>query len=508
MGLGVSARRLIDYLGGLTLRGGDHDGQNFEVLGWEARFVRGAFAEVHDAALSVARGNGKSALVGGIAAAVVDPSGPLHGVERHVVVAAASFEQSRIVFGDVSKFLAARYDLRDRRVWRSLDNQNRLILEHRPSGAQVRCIGSDPATAHGLRPYICLLDEPAQHSASTRDRLVAAVRTGLGKTPGSRLIALGTRPADSGHWFARMLRGEAVGYAQTHAARPGDPPGHRRTWKRANPSLDHLPSLAAKIASEWQAAKANPSLLPSFEALRLNAGVSDTAEVHLIDAATWRSCEGDAERRGPVVWGVDLGGSAAMTAVAGYWPETGALDVLAAFPGAPSLAERGLRDGVGPLYATMAKRGELCQFGGQSIDVAAVLREALGRFGRPALVVADSWRDDVLEDSLTAARVPTVPLVYRRMGPHDGSQDLERLRRAVGEGRVIPRPSLLLRSAMSEARANTDAAGNQWLAKSAEAGRRLRARDDAAAASMLAVSEGTRRYDRRPARRRLRSALA
>ena len=87
------ARDLIGYLGGLRLAGGDHDGERFEVLPWEARFVRGAFGVPGDGALSVARGNGKSALCAGIAAAVVDPRGPLHGRRREAVVAAASFEQ-------------------------------------------------------------------------------------------------------------------------------------------------------------------------------------------------------------------------------------------------------------------------------------------------------------------------------------------------------------------------------------------------------------------------------
>ena len=51
--------------------------------------------------------------------------------------------------------------------------------------------------------------------------------------------------------------------------------------------------------------------------------------------------------------------------------------------------------------------------------------------------------------------------------------------------------SLLLRSAMSEARTVSDPAGNSKLSKKNEAGRRQNARDDAAAA-ILAVSEGER----------------
>ena len=70
---------MIKFLGELVLSGGDHDGELFRVLPWEKKFIRGAFAVDGPAALSVARGNGKSALVAGIAAAVVDPEGPLHG---------------------------------------------------------------------------------------------------------------------------------------------------------------------------------------------------------------------------------------------------------------------------------------------------------------------------------------------------------------------------------------------------------------------------------------------
>ena len=46
---------------------------------------------------------------------------------------------------------------------------------------------------------------------------------------------------------------------------------------------------------------------------------------------------------------------------------------------------------------------------------------------------------------------------------------------------------------MSEARTITDVAGNSKLAKRCEGGRRGNARDDLAAAAILAVSEGIRR---------------
>ena len=51
-----------------------------------------------------------------------------------------------------------------------------------------------------------LADEPAQWEPAKSEAMLAALKTGLGKIPGSRLVALGTRPADSLHWFAKMLQ--------------------------------------------------------------------------------------------------------------------------------------------------------------------------------------------------------------------------------------------------------------------------------------------------------------
>ena len=80
----INGRELAAWLGGLTLTGGDLDGQKFSVWPWERRFLMGTFAQPGNAALSIARGNGKSAFVAALAAAVVVPGGPLHGTRREV----------------------------------------------------------------------------------------------------------------------------------------------------------------------------------------------------------------------------------------------------------------------------------------------------------------------------------------------------------------------------------------------------------------------------------------
>ena len=498
---------LLDYLSGLTVSQGRLAGQPFAVLPWQRRFVRGAFApSCHSAALSVARGNGKTALVAGVACAALD--GPLTVPRGETVIVASSFEQARIAFEHVAAFMGDKLADKDR--WRVWDTAQQARVEDKLTGARVRCLGSDPRRAHGLAPVLVLADEPAQWPETTGERMVAALRTAAGKQPHSRFVALGTRPAVPEHWFAKMLAGGAD-FAQCHAARSDDPPFQKRTWAKANPSLSHMPDLVSAIRTEAAEARRDPAMLAAFEALRLNGGVDDTEIAVLLDAGTWERIEGDAERpQGGqrAVWGIDLGTSAAMSAVAAYWPRTGRLEALAAFPRVPSLAERGLRDGAAGLYVECARRGELIQAGGAAVDIGELLRAALDRFAAPDRVVADRWREAELRDALNRAEVPPAALDVRGMGYQDGGADVRAFRRACLEGKVTPAPSLLMRSAMAEARTVSDPAGNAKLSKGSQGGRRHRAKDDAAAAAILAVAAGVRQPERPLIRWRYRGAVA
>ena len=80
-----------------------------------------------------------------------------------------------------------------------------------------------------------------------------------------------------------------------------------------------------------------------------------------------------------------------------------------------------------------------------------------------------------------------VPFIWRGFGWKDGSEDIERFRRALFDGEVKVSPSLLLRSAFSDAIVIHDPNGNQKLAKGRSLGR-----IDAAAAALVAVAQGQR----------------
>jgi phage terminase large subunit-like protein len=73
------------------------------------------------------------------------------------------------------------------------------------------------------------------------------------------------------------------------------------------------------------------------------------------------------------------------------------------------------------------------------------------------------------------------------MGFRDGGEDCERFRRACFDSKVKASPSLLLRSAFSDAVVLRDPSNNLKLAKARSTGR-----IDAAAAAVLAVAEGAR----------------
>ena len=205
------AAELAAYLGTLTIQQGAGAGQPFVVLPWERRFLCGAFREgVSESAVSVARGNGKSHLLAGVACAYVDPEGPLHSRLANVTVTAASFEQARVIFEAALSFLQDKYgeELNDKNRWRRWDTAQQAMLRHVESGARLRCIGSDPRRAHGLTGSF-FADEPAQWPPATGEAMRAALLTALGKQEHGRFIALGTRPADDAHWFAKALDGGA-----------------------------------------------------------------------------------------------------------------------------------------------------------------------------------------------------------------------------------------------------------------------------------------------------------
>ena len=491
-------KSLERYIESLVISQGRYAGERFRLLGWQRKLIRGAFRQPRDSAFSMGRGGGKTTLVAALGAASVDVDGPLVEPRAECLIVASSFDQGLICFRHVMAFMEPtfeRYGTGPRGRFRVQDSANRATISDRDTGAMLRVLGSDPRRLHGAAPKLILLDEIAQWPPERLPAMLAALKTSRGKVPGSRAIWLGTRPDMPEHPFQKALDGHGVGFALSYAARPDDPPFRRTTWARANPGIDHLPDLEDVIRQEAEDARRDPDALQMFRALRLNQGVGDVRRSVLIDADSWARVERPepADMDGKYVLGLDLGQSAAMSGAAGYWPDTFRLEAVAAFPEHPGLAARGLGDGVGNAYVKMHERGELIVAGRRVSDIGALLRECLTRWGVPGLIAIDRWREAEVREHLDRIDFPLTGLVVRGQGFRDGGEDVRIFRKAVLAGKVAPSKSLLLRAALLEARTVGDPSGNHKLAKSTQGGRRAHARDDAAAASVIAVAEGMRR---------------
>jgi phage terminase large subunit-like protein len=489
--------RAVKFLEKLAIPTGPMAGKKLRLAPYQKQFLAGALADgVSGAALSVARGGGKSALTAGIALAhllgEVDPQ-----VRRECLAAARTRDQGRIVYDYVQGLARSLSPAKQKTLtWRRAP---RLEVEYDgPGGPHVlRILPADGRTALGTSPTLAIADERA-HWREAGDDLEHALISGLGKRAG-RYIAISTSAPDDAHAFSRMLDDPPDGYyVQEHRADDGCAPDDLEQIRKANPGAEY--GVGASL--EWLQAQARRAIarggstLTSWRLYNLNQRVSGEARDVLLRADEWLACEVDElpPREGPCVIGVDLGGSASMSAAAYFWPETWRLECRGWFPSKPGLRDRGEADGVSGRYVEMQQRGELFTMGEATVPVAAWLSEVMRHVeGEPiAALCADRYKQSELGEALQQAGV-RVPIIWRGFGFKDGGEDCERFRRACFDGRVKAAPSLLLRSAFADAIVLRDPAANMKLAKA-----RSRGRIDAASASVLAVAEGMRIAGRAP----------
>ena len=144
------------------------------------------------------------------------------------------------------------------------------------------------------------------------------------------------------------------------------------------------------------------------------------------------------------------------------------------------------------MYTKLHRLGELLIMGERVSNVRELLTEARHRWGHPAALVCDRWRMAELLQTLEALNFPAAELITRGQGFKDGGADVRAFRSACLQDRVRPPMSALMRHCFRHAVTVQDAAGTAKLAKAGEGGRVSRARDDVAAACILAVAVGFR----------------
>lgn len=498
----TAATKATRFLQSLRIPEGPNAGAPMKLAPFQRQFVTGALdPAVNVAVLSIGRGNAKTALSAGIAL------GALLGEwdrqpRREIVIAARTRDQARIAWDFAAGFARSlpveiQGQLRFRR-------SPRLEIEFEGDGGghYLRAIAADGKSALGGAPTLALMDERGHWPMDRGDDLEHALLSGMGKRGGKALI-ISTSAATDSHPFSVWLDNPQPGvFIQEHRPAPSLPADDRASLLEANPGALH--GIGSSL--EWLEAQARRAIsrggstLTSFRLYNRNERVSGEARDVLLTPDEWLACEVSdlPPREGPVVIGIDLGGSASMTAAAFYWP-TGRLEVLGTFPAVPSLADRGAADGVSGRYVEMADRGELNTMGERTVPVAAWLGEVMRHMEGEtvAAIIADRFKQAELGEAIDRAGIK-VPVIWRGTGWRDGGEDVERFRRAAYDGKVKSRPSLLLRSAMADAVCIKDPANNLKLAKGRSTGR-----IDPVQAAVIAVAEGARRMGRPAGRARV-----
>lgn len=492
----TAAQKAIGFLTKLRVPEGPRAGKPLRLCPFQIDFVTGALAaETAVAVLSIGRGGGKSALAAGLALSellgVVNPQ-----PRRDAIIAARTRDQARVAWDFAHSFCTTLPDAIQRQL--IFRRSPRLEIEFTGNGGGhlLRAIAADGRSALGSGPTLCVLDERGHWEPDKGDALEAALLTGLGKR-GGRALLISTSAADDTHPFSKWIDYPPPGtFCQEHRPSPGLPADDLESLRIANPGAEY--GIGASIKwledSAKRAIARGGNALANFRLYHRNERVSGEARDVLLTVDQWcaSECSILPPRSGAVVVGIDLGGSASMSAAALYWPETSRLECYGTFPSEPGLLDRGQNDGVGDRYARMAERGELTTLGAKTVPVAAWLGEVWRRIEGEAVaaIVADRYKQAEISEAITRAGL-TSPVIWRGMGFKDGGEDVERFRRAVFDGQVRTAESLLMRSAIADAVCLRDPANNVKLVKGRSTGR-----IDAAAAAILAVAEGARRRAR------------
>lgn len=487
-----TSSKAIQFLETLIIPEGPLAGQRIKLAPFQKQFVKGALADgINVAVLSIGRGGAKTALSAGIALGAVMGKWD-DQPKREIIVAARTRDQGRIAFDFAVGFMRGLPETVQKLF--TVRRSPRLEIEFDGDGGGhlIRVIAADGKSALGGAPTLILMDERGHWQADQGDALEQALLSGMGKR-GGRALIISTSAADDAHPFSVWLDQDQPGvYRQEHRPPPGLTADDLESLKLANPGAEF--GIGASL--EWLQAQARRAIarggstLTSFRLYNRNERVSGETRDVLLTVDQWLACETSdlPDRAGQVVIGIDLGGSASMTAAAFYWPETGRLECLGTFPSRPSLLDRGQNDGVGSRYVEMQDRHELSTLGDATVPVAAWLLEVMKHIeGEPiAALTADRYKQSELGEAIDRAGI-RAPIIWRGQGFRDGGEDCERFRRAAYDGRVKASPSLLLRSAFADAVTLRDPANNLKLAKARSTGR-----IDAAAATVLAVAEGAR----------------
>lgn len=446
-------------------------GQPMKLMDFQRRFI----LDVYDnpkgtsrAYLSVARKNGKSALIAGILLAHI--VGPEARQNSQIISGARSRDQAALVFKLAEKMVRLSPVLP--KVIKVVPSQKSLI--GLPMNVEYKAISAEAGTAHGLSPVLAILDEVGQVRGPT-DAFVEAIETAQGAHDDPLLIAISTQAATDGDLFsiwlddAKNAKDPRI-VSHVYTAPEDCDVLDKSAWKAANPALGEFRSLSDMEDFAKQASRL-PAKEASFRWLYLNQRVEGTTP--FLNRTEWEAngAEPEIEAGALCYAGLDLSASRDLTAFVMVFPsEDGYHIVPQFFLPADGIREKAKAEKVP--YDLWADQGFLTLIDGPVIVPAIVAQhvaEAAERYSLQ-MVAYDRWRihDFQRELDLIGANVPMVPF---GQGFKDMAPAVDKLERLVAERKLRHGGNPLLNMCAANAVVERDPAGNRKLTKSKSVGK-------------------------------------
>ncbi|MDQ2822047.1 MAG: terminase large subunit [Pseudomonadota bacterium] len=343
---------------------GDHIGKPIVLEYFQRRFILEIYDNphgTHSAYLSIARKNGKTALIGAILLAHL--VGPEAVQNSQIVSGAQSKEQAAVVFELARKMVEMSIVLAK-------------LVKVQPSGKRLiglvrnvlyRALAAEGKTAHGLSPILAILDEVGQVVGPV-DKFVSAITSAQGAYSNPLLIAISTQAPTDADLFSTWIDSQASApdprvvchvYTAPIDCALDDPKG----WAAANPALGIFRSLA-DLQKQCKQAMDMPANEPEFRNLILNQRVESSAP--FVARSTWEANSGaPGSMAGRKVWaGLDLSEVNDLTALVAT-DDTGGVHCDFWLP-AEGLREKSRKDKVP--FDLWAKEGRLHTTPGSAIE--------------------------------------------------------------------------------------------------------------------------------------------
>ena len=313
------AEQVIKFIELLRVPSGEGQGGPMRLRPWQKQFIRDLYAphvdgnrRVRRAILSVARKNGKTAIIAAIALAhLIGPESIKNG---EIYSAANDREQA----GQVFKFLRQLIDA-DEELSQVLDIvPSTKTVVCKQNGSFYRALSADAGTKHGLNPSVWIYDELAQ---SRNQELYEVMNTSQGARKEPLGIVISTQSPDPEHPLSKLIddglvANDATVLVHLYCADDEAEIMDEDAWKAANPALGDFRSVEDLSALAIQASRM-PSMEASFRNLYLNQRVDQNSP--LIPRSEWKACQtGDTLTAGEDIYlALDLSGVHDLTSLVG-----------------------------------------------------------------------------------------------------------------------------------------------------------------------------------------------